>query len=144
LGIIGTLLEAPEGKKRVRVKVGEGEVLATVADLVGVGTSRPNPAPSTGRRTVERNAERDLMDREIASVLDVRGQAGDEALGSVVTALDRATLAGHPLIRIIHGYGTGRLKAVLRDYLAASPYVVRFRAGERNEGGDGVTVVELR
>ncbi len=144
LGIIGTLLEAPEGKKRVRVKVGEGEVLATVADLVGVGTSRPNPAQSTGRRTVGQKAERDLMDREIASVLDVRGQAGDEALESVVAALDRATLAGHPLIRIIHGYGTGRLKAVLRDYLAASPYVVRFRAGERNEGGDGVTVVELR
>ena len=63
---------------------------------------------------------------------------------AVVAALDRATLAGHPLIRIIHGYGTGRLKAVLREYLAASPYVIRFRAGERNEGGDGVTIAELR
>lgn len=144
LGIIGTLLEAPEGKKRVRVKVGEGEVLATVADLLGVGTSRPTPTPSAGRRTVGSIAERELMDQGIAGVLDVRGQAADEALESVVAALDRATLAGQPLIRIIHGYGTGRLKAVLREYLADSPYVVRFRAGERNEGGDGVTIAELR
>ena len=84
------------------------------------------------------------MDGEAASAVDVRGQAGDEALETVVAALDRATLAGQPLLRIIHGYGTGRLKAVLRDYLVASPYAVRFRAGERSEGGDGVTIVELK
>ena len=144
LGIVGTLLEAPEGKKRVRVKVGEGEVLATVADLVGVTASRPTPAPRDSRRPVVPKAERDTIDRDIANVLDVRGQTGDEALQSVVAALDRATLAGQPLLRIIHGYGTGRLKAVLRDYLAASPYVARFQAGDRAEGGEGVTIVELR
>ncbi|MGH7410146.1 MAG: Smr/MutS family protein, partial [Candidatus Methylomirabilis sp.] len=49
-----------------------------------------------------------------------------------------------PLLRIIHGHGTGRLKAALRDYLKDSPYVGAFRAGERPEGGDGVTIVELK
>lgn len=144
LGILGTLLEATEGKKRVRVKVGEGEVLATVADLVGVPASRTIPAPRDSRRPGVPKTERDIIDQDIGTMLDVRGQAGDEALESVVAALDRATLAGQPCLRIIHGYGTGRLKAVLRDYLAASPYVARFRAGDRGEGGDGVTVVELR
>src|SRR6188508_47406 len=44
LGMRGTLLESPSGKKRVRVRVGEGELLATVANLVGVGrSSSPSP-----------------------------------------------------------------------------------------------------
>jgi len=146
LGIVGTLLEATEGKKRVRVKVGEGEVLATVADLAGVRASRTTPAPRDSRRPGVPKTERDIIDidQDIGTMLDVRGQASDEALESLVAALDRATLAGQPCLRIIHGYGTGRLKSVLRDYLAASPYVARFRAGDRSEGGDGVTVVELR
>jgi DNA mismatch repair protein MutS2 len=75
--------------------------------------------------------------------VDVRGKAVDEALDNVVAALDRATLAGSPFLHIIHGYGTGKLKVSLRDYLKHSPYVAEFRAGDRAEGGDGVTVVKL-
>jgi DNA mismatch repair protein MutS2 len=85
-----------------------------------------------------------LEESEAATVLDLRGRMADEALDAAVAALDRATLAGAPLLRIIHGHGTGRLKAVIRDYLKGSPYVASFRAGERAEGGDGVTVVELK
>ncbi len=76
--------------------------------------------------------------------MDVRGQAVDEALDQVVAALDRATLAGTPFLRIIHGHGTGRLKSALRDYLKSSPYVAEFRPGDRAEGGDGVTVAKLK
>lgn len=144
LGITGTLLESPEGKKRVRVKVGEGAVLATVADLVGIHPSHATAPSRESRRPAASKGERSVMEDEAATAVDVRGQAGDEALESVVAALDRAALAGQPLLRIIHGYGTGRLKAVLREYLTASPYVSRFRAGERAEGGDGVTIVELK
>lgn len=77
-------------------------------------------------------------------MLDVRGRAADEAVDMTVAALDRAALTGNPMMRIIHGYGTGRLKAALRDYLARSPYVSHFRPGERGEGGDGVTIATLR
>jgi DNA mismatch repair protein MutS2 len=65
-------------------------------------------------------------------------------LDEIVAALDRATLAGVPFLRIIHGHGTGKLKASLRDYLKDSPYVTEFRAGDRGEGGDGVTIVKVR
>jgi DNA mismatch repair protein MutS2 len=53
-------------------------------------------------------------------------------------------MAGSPYLRIIHGHGTGRLKASLREYLKTSAYVEEFRAGGRSEGGDGVTVAKLR
>ena len=76
--------------------------------------------------------------------VDVRGQAADDAVDHVVAALDRAALAGERFLRIIHGHGTGRLKASLREYLKDSPYVEEFRPGDRSEGGDGVTVAKLR
>ncbi len=143
LGMTGTLLEAPRGKKRVRVRVGEGEVMATVANLVGIpGGSReelPRSASPSPPRRVMMAAE-----AEGQTVVDVRGQVADEAVDHVVAALDRAALSGAPFLRIIHGHGTGRLKTVLREYLRDSPYVEAFRPGDRAEGGDGVTIATLR
>lgn len=146
LGMTGTLLECPQGKKRVRLKVGEGEILANVASVVGLART-PQPVRSaTGKAAAVqfRRTSQTLAPEDIQETLDVRGQAADDALDIVVAGLDRASLGGSPFVRIIHGHGTGRLRAVLRDYLKASPYVVTFRPGDRAEGGDGVTIVELR
>ncbi|MGH7183794.1 MAG: endonuclease MutS2 [Nitrospiraceae bacterium] len=145
LGLTGTLLETPQGKKRVRVKVGQGEVLVAVANLVGLAPersaqSKPAPSSSSPRRFPSVSG----LGLDEQTVVDVRGKATDEALDGVVAALDRATLAGVSFLRIIHGHGTGKLKASLRDYLKDSPYVTEFRAGDRAEGGDGVTIVKMR
>ena len=145
LGMTGTLLETTQGKKRVRVKVGAGELLATVANLVGLARgpavpAKPAAAPSSPRRFQPGSG----LGLDEQTVVDVRGKAADEALDDVVAALDRATMAAMPFLRIIHGHGTGKLKASLRDYLKDSPYVADFRVGDRAEGGDGVTVARLR
>jgi DNA mismatch repair protein MutS2 len=144
LGMTGTLLEAPQGKKRVRIKVGEGELLATVANLVGIASresiaTEPVPTAKFPRR-VTPSAPYGVEQ----TVVDVRGKAADDALDEVIAALDRATMTGAPFLRIIHGHGTGKLKATLREYLKDSPYVVSSRSGDQAEGGDGVTVAELR
>ncbi len=146
LGMSGSLLDSPQGKKRVRVKVGEGEVLASVSSLIGISReSNAMPAQpvssASSPRPVSMNHGLGLDEQ---TVVDVRGQATDEALDQVVAALDRATLDGAPYLRIIHGHGTGRLKSVLREYLKDSPYVAEFRPGDRTEGGDGVTVARIR
>jgi len=145
LGMTGSLLELPQGKKRVRVKVGEGEVMATVANLIGVArgsdVSAPPAAPSASPRRFSIGGGLGLDEQ---TVVDVRGQAADDALDQVVAALDRAVLDGAPFLRIIHGHGTGKLKAALREYLKGSPYVESFRPGDRAEGGDGVTVAKVR
>lgn len=144
LGMIGTLLEVPQGKKRVRIRVGEGELLATVSNLVGIRRGNvqlitPYPAVRAPRPVTSSFPVEDEH-----TVVDVRGQATDDALDHVIAALDQATLKGVPFLRIIHGHGTGRLKATLRGYLKGSPYVVNSRPGDRSEGGDGVTVADLR
>ena len=146
LGMIGSLLEDPQGKKRVRVKVGEGEVLVTVANLIGIvsGASAPVSPASSPASSPRRFSTGGGLGLDEQTVVDVRGQAADEALDHVIAALDRATLDGAPFLRVIHGHGTGKLKASLRAYLKDSPYVAAIRPGDRAEGGDGVTIVSVR
>jgi DNA mismatch repair protein MutS2 len=79
-----------------------------------------------------------------ANTLDLRGRRADEALGELEAFLDRTALEGADAVFVIHGHGTGALRKVVREYLATSPYVARFRAGGTGEGGDGVSVVSLK
>jgi len=146
LNTIGTLLEAPLGKRRVRVKVGEGEVSALCSGLVGIAQEAGDPKDGSPARSASPRVSTQPRAYHAAeqSVVDVRGKTADEALEEVVAVLDRAALAGAPLVRVIHGHGTGRLKAAVRDYLGRSPYVQDFRSGDPAEGGDGVTVARLR
>jgi DNA mismatch repair protein MutS2 len=55
--------------------------------------------------------------------------------------LDEALLHHVSPIMVIHGHGTGAIKAAVRDFLKTSNYPVEFRPGETFEGGDGVTVI---
>jgi len=146
LGVTGVLLEPPQGKKRVRVRVGETDMSVDVSGLVGFAGAASGEDAETSRTSRPDRSLRPAStdDREVPTVLDVRGRTAEEALDLTVSALDQAALVGAPFLRIIHGHGTGRLKAALRDYLKASPYVSTFRAGERAEGGDGVTIVGLK
>jgi DNA mismatch repair protein MutS2 len=77
--------------------------------------------------------------------VDVRGLRADEALAELTAFLDRTALEGTAdTICVIHGHGTGALRKAVREYLATSPYVERFRPGGPAEGGDGVSVVSLK
>lgn len=145
LGTMGVLLEPPQGKKRVRVRVGETEMSVAASLLAGYASLEEEPERA-GKTAGQSPRPRAFVPNEVeaSTVLDLRGRTAEEALEQTIATLDRAALAGSPSLRIIHGHGTGRLKTVLRDYLKASPYVSAFRAGERAEGGDGVTIVELK
>ncbi|HIA04794.1 MAG TPA: hypothetical protein EYN66_23350 [Myxococcales bacterium] len=74
---------------------------------------------------------------------DVRGQRLDEALDQVEAFLDNALLTNRPVVYIIHGHGTGRLKAGIRESFDSSRYVRKHGPADREHGGDGVTVVWL-
>jgi DNA mismatch repair protein MutS2 len=118
--------------------------MATVSNLIGVARSPAMPTVPIPASTPQRSSTGGGLGLDEQTVVDVRGQAADDALDHVVAALDRAALAGERFVRIIHGHGTGRLKSALREYLKGSPYVENFRPGDRSEGGDGVTVAKLR
>jgi len=75
--------------------------------------------------------------------LDLRGKRADEIEPALDTYLNAAMMARLPNVRIIHGFGTGTVRTIVRDYVKASRLARSFRPGEKGEGGDGVTVVEL-
>ena len=77
------------------------------------------------------------------NTLDLRGARADDAVESVELFLDRASMSGKSVVFIIHGFGTGVLRKVVREYLDRSPYVRGWKPGEKNQGGDGVCVVEV-
>jgi len=79
----------------------------------------------------------------VAMELDLRGQRAEEAVMTFEGHLDDAFRAGLPSIRIIHGKGTGALRAAIREALARHPLVRRYETAPPREGGDGVTIAVL-
>ena len=75
--------------------------------------------------------------------IDVRGMIGDDAWFVVDKYIDDAVLAGMPTIRIIHGKGTGALRAALWKYFKSDKRIKAYRHGEYGEGDAGVTVLTL-
>jgi len=76
--------------------------------------------------------------------VDLRGLRVDEMEGALARALDEAVMGGLSELRIIHGKGTGALRARASEMLDADPRVRDHRMGEVGEGGAGVTVAVLR
>jgi DNA mismatch repair protein MutS2 len=81
--------------------------------------------------------------REGRSEIDLRGMYGQEAISAVEKFFDEAILSGVTKVNLIHGKGTGALRRKIDEYLKNHPSIKSFRLGEWNEGGSGVTVVEL-
>jgi DNA mismatch repair protein MutS2 len=112
----------------------------------GFGSNK-NSQPSKPARAAaptETKQTAPLVLQSRANTLDLRGQRADEALVELEAFLDRTALEGADAVFIIHGHGTGALRKVVREYLATSPYVERYRPGGAGEGGDGVSVVSLK
>ena len=85
-----------------------------------------------------------LKKYNISNTLDLRGERVEEALDRLEAYLDKASLANLSPVYIIHGHGTGALKSAVRDFISTSPYVAKYRVGEDTEGGDGVSVIDIK
>ncbi len=131
----GTVVEINRERKTAKVQVGALKVDVKLSQLEVV-----EEAPKK-EETVSVNVKRP---ESFFPVLKVLGMRGEEALRAVEKFLDEANLVGVKEVKIVHGYGEGILKRLIREYLKESPYAKSFRSGKPEEGGDGVTVVELR
>jgi DNA mismatch repair protein MutS2 len=134
LGLEGEVIEVHG--KHADVDVRGKRLRAALRELRPIGGS---PAPPKVRVTV------DLQPREGAlSELNVIGATVDEALGRVEQFLDAATMTDLRELRIVHGHGTGQLRRAIGAFLKEHPLVARFEPAPMNQGGGGVTIVELK
>jgi len=130
-GMIGVTL----GAMRTRVAVEQVRLLEK--------QKKPKGEKAAYRSTVATIPEPAEV-RTSSNTLDLRGTRVDEALDQVDKFLDQLFGSGEAAAFIIHGHGTGALKAAVRAYLKDSPYPQHFRTGTPEEGGDGITIVKLK
>ena len=122
--------------KRLRVPLHELVAVARgpeTRNQVGARPAKQASRPSGDAGTANGGAEINLV-----------GMTVDEALPRVDKLLDEATMADRQSVRVIHGFGQGRLRKAVAELLEGHPHVAAWRAGNAGEGGGGVTVVELK
>jgi len=94
--------------------------------------------PVSGVRTVKGSQ------RELSTEIDIRGQNVEEAILEVDSFIDNAVLCGIQTITIIHGKGTGALRAGIHQHLKRHRNIRTFRLGVYGEGENGVTICEIK
>jgi DNA mismatch repair protein MutS2 len=155
----------PEGFQGVIQSIHDREAVLLVGDgflrlpLSRLGTIKPlnNPSLSakTGKkppggfalRTPHENAASAAafrMVEELKTELDIRGMRAEEAVELLDKVLERALVAGHPSIRVIHGRGGGILRRLVREHVRRQSFVSGFQNEAFDRGGDGVTLVFMK
>lgn len=147
--------EALQPNATATVRSGNMKMIVPVCDLEVLAQTGGANRQSTSKSTVNARASKggnqvfgsaqgpDVFVRTASNTLDLRGKRVEEALLETESFLDRASMSGTHLVMIIHGHGTGAVKAAVRQYLSTCAYSKNYRPGETYEGGDGVTVVDL-
>ncbi len=131
LSLSGKEIEVQLGSMKMNVKANKCMFVESAPSL------KPETAPSKMTGIVSKASS---IKREI----DIRGMLVDEAEHIVGKYLDDAVLSGMTQVLIIHGKGTGALRKGIQAYLKGHKNVLSLTLGDINEGGSGVTVVELK
>ena len=160
LGSEGQVLNGPDAEGRYEVSSGIFKLKVAGSELRKLkGKPRdPNAGPLTTRdradlaavaekeQAVRFNVRSRTASPAAATPLefDIRGWRAEEVHDELDRYLNDAYLSNLPMVRIVHGKGTGVLRQVVRDILKSHSLVSSFRLGEAGEGGDGVTVATLK
>ena len=134
----GTVLKPADEKDEVLIQAGVLKIKVLKTDLELVEETKAPPKTHV-------TASKSMKDAPSISLsCDVRGRALDEAIQEVDLYLDNAVMAGYHEVTIVHGKGTGVLRAGIQQHLRKHPLVKSSRLGKYGEGEDGVTIVNLK
>ncbi|MCE5200702.1 MAG: endonuclease MutS2 [Armatimonadota bacterium] len=135
----GEIAEPPEAGKVV-VMVGNMRVTVPISSLrqaKGVPEQEVKPQRADNSIGIQKA-------REFTPEIHLRGMRVEPALIDLDKYLDDAMAAGMDSVRIVHGKGTGQMRSAVWDYLRSHRGVKSYRLGEQDEGGSGVTVVQMK
>lgn len=134
---IGHVVSPQDEKGEVLVQVGIMKINIPVSNLERVKEQGEVKQTGVGKiiKSKAQNVKREL---------DLRGLNLEEAILEVDKFIDDCAIAGVSPVTIIHGIGTGVLKAGIKQMLTKNKHVKSQRPGQYGEGGAGVTIVELK
>jgi len=136
-GLEGTVVSVHDSDAEVDVR---GKRLRSrLVELRVLGGAAESPAAARVSVNVHLQPRSDSL-----SELNLIGSTVDEAMTRVEKFLDECLLTEQRVVRVIHGYGTGQLRRAVAAYLEGHPLVARFQSAPTDQGGGGVTVVELK
>ena len=141
-GPVGEVLELDGNEAVLALGALTSRVKVKRLTKVGGPQSRGR-VPVVPKKKQARGAARTSAIDTAAIRIDLRGARVDEALARVQGFVDDAIVAGAPAVEILHGKGTGALRAAIHRQLAGRPDVAHFEIAPFDRGGDGVTVVDL-
>ena len=147
MDVDATVMSLPDAKGYLQLKVGMMKMRAQMSDLRTLSLTQKlikKEQKKQEHKRAMREQRVDVMTRPVRQELDVRGMALDEAIPEVQKFLDDAMLSSLGEVSIIHGNGTGILRAGIQDCLRRHPCVSSFRLGRYGEGETGVTIVSLK
>lgn len=133
----GFVLEGPNKQEEVVVQAGIMKLTVKMQELVKTESTEEQNARIRQQTYLEKA-------KHISKEIDLRGKNGEEAIDLIERYLEDAFLVNLDSVRLIHGKGTGALRLAVRNYLRGHHYIKAFRDGLPEEGGHGVTVVELK
>ena len=137
LGTEGVVLSVRREKGVCEVQTGVLKASVKLSDLY-----RARPAGKEGERV---QVTRQLVDRPVVKrEINLIGMTTGEGIEEAEAFLDGAVVANLHEVRIVHGVGTGKLRAAVHEMLRRHPRVESFRLGKYGEGENGVTVVTLK
>ncbi|MBQ8505246.1 MAG: endonuclease MutS2 [Clostridia bacterium] len=127
---------------RIRVKVGGISTEVRVDDLfVAVVETNKNSKNRTRKPSQTKST---INTRSVKNEINVIGKTVDEAIVIVDAFIDTAVLSGLSTVWVIHGMGTGKLRAGLHAHFKRHANVAEFRLGVYGEGESGVTCLTLK
>lgn len=143
MGLKGTVSTLPDAKGNLFVQCGIIRSQVNVNDLVLINE---DSLPTTGFTSSKGGSGKMNMSRalSISAEINLLGKTTDEAIAALDKYLDDAYLAHLNNVRVVHGKGTGALRAAVHNHLKRLKYVKEYRLGEYGEGDAGVTIVTFK
>ncbi len=135
----GVVLSPADGSGRVLVQAGIIKTKVPVENLRLLREAPPPEPRRSGVRTVRSKAA-----APVQTEVDLRGMTVLDAEITLDQFIDAALLSGVNLVTIIHGKGTGALRAAVHQHLKGHPSIRTYRLGVYGEGETGVTIAELK
>lgn len=137
-------VEQIKSPTKITVRAGNITTVVTADDLYHSVVEQNNRVVKNRQQRTSGAHTQINTERSARNEINVIGQTVDEAVVNVDAFIDQAVRSGLSKVWVIHGMGTGRLRAGLHDHFRHHPNIKEFRLGTYGEGESGVTVVTLK
>lgn len=146
MNVVGTVSQIHKAKNQVSVLIGSLNTKMDIKNLAILkGYKDPEDTKAASSKSGSGSGKIKMAkSSSVSSEINLLGYTVDEAVSVLDKYLDDAYIAKIPQVRIVHGKGTGALRAGVTSYLRGVPYIKDFRLGQIGEGAEGVTIVTFK